>query len=312
MKTAVVTGGAGFLGSNLTDFLLNNQYKVIVYDNFFNGKREFLPEKNPNLHIVKADIRQTESLKKTIQEFHPETIFHLAALHFIPYCNAHPIETIQVNVEGTESVLEAAQDSSVEKIIYASTAAVYGIFDDFNQEEHRPWPMDIYGDTKYFGEHLLRLFHEKTGKTAVVARLFNLFGPNETNPHVIPEILDQLQKGNTVHLGNLKPKRDYIYVLDVVKALFVMDQKYSDGLGTFNVGTGHEYAVDELVNTIADIIGRKTAIEIDPDRVRKQERLHLVAAIDKIKQELGWQPEEDLFSGLKKLIEIDYPDLLGD
>ncbi|NOY76239.1 MAG: NAD-dependent epimerase/dehydratase family protein [Calditrichaeota bacterium] len=311
MKMALVTGGAGFLGSNLTQFLLENGYNVVVYDNFFNGKREFLPENDPNLEIVEGDLRETQRLKETIQEFQPQTIFHLAALHFIPYCNAHPIETIQVNVEGTESVLEAAQDGPVEKVIYASTAAVYGIFDDFNLEEHRPWPMDIYGDTKYFGEHLMRLFHEKTGKTGVVARLFNLFGPNETNPHVIPEILDQLRKGDTVHLGNLKPKRDYIYVLDVAKALFQMDQKFSNGLHTFNVGTGHEYSVDELVKTVADILGRDVTIEIDPARVRKQERLHLVAGIDKIKKELGWQPEEDLFNGLKKLIEIDYSDLLG-
>lgn len=311
MKTVLVSGGAGFLGSNLTEFLLKNEYTVIVYDNFFNGKREFLPESHPNLDVIEADLRETKRLKEIIQKFQPKTIFHLAALHFIPYCNAHPIETIQVNVEGTESVLEAARDSSVDKVIYASTAAVYGIYDDFNLEDHRPWPMDIYGDTKYFGEHLLRLFHEKSGKTGVVARLFNLFGPNETNPHVIPEILNQLRESDTVRLGNLKPKRDYIYVLDVAKALFAMDQKISDGLNTFNVGTGQEYSVDELVRTVADILGRDVKIETDPARVRKQERLHLVAGIDKIKNELGWQPEEDLFTGLKKLIEIDYSDLLG-
>ncbi len=311
MKTALITGGAGFLGSNLTHFLLEHEYRVIVYDNFFNGKREFLPETNPNLEIIEGDLRDTALLRQTIDHYKPTTIFHLAALHFIPYCNAHPIETIQVNVEGTESVLEAAAESSVKKLIYASTAAVYGIYDDYNYEDHRPWPMDIYGDTKYFGEHLIRLFHEKTGITSVVARLFNLFGPNETNPHVIPEILNQLRESNTVFLGNLRPKRDYIYVLDVAKALFSMEQKFLDGIDTFNVGTGKEYAVDQLVDTVGDILGREISIEIDPKRVRKQERLHLVASIDKIKSKLGWEPEENLFSGLKKLIEIDYSDLLS-
>lgn len=311
-KTVMITGGAGFVGSNLTRYLLDQgDCRVVVYDNFFNGKHEFLPHTHAHLVIVQGDLQDTGFLQKVIAKNKPGTIFHLAALHFIPYCNSHPLETIRVNVEGTESVLEACTDSNVEKVVYASTAAIYGIQEGVNREDHPAKPMDIYGNTKYFGEHLVRVFHEKTNKTCVVARFFNIYGPNETNPHVIPAIFDQLKNSNgSIKLGNLKPKRDYIYVLDVVKALLAIDQRFDHGFEVFNVGTGREYSVTDLVETIGRVLHRDIRIEVEASRVRKQERLHLLAGIEKIRSRLNWQPEEDLESGLRKLIEIEYPELL--
>lgn len=310
-KTILVTGGAGFVGSNLTIALLEKNFRVVVLDNFFNGKREFLPD-HTNLTIVEGDIRNSQLVRNTIMTNSVDSIYHLAALHFIPYCNAHPQETIQVNVEGTESILQASIETSVQKIVYASTAAIYGIYDDFNLENHQPDPMDIYGNTKLFGEYLLRTTCSQFGIQGAIARLFNIYGPNETNSHIIPEILDQLKAGNyTINLGNLQPRRDYIYVADVVSALMQLEEKSTKKIEAYNVGTGEEYSVENLVDIVSEIVNRKIQVEIEPARVRKQERMHLLAGIGSIRSRTGWNPEYKIMSGLRKLIEIEYPELLG-
>ena len=309
-KIALVTGGAGFVGSNLVQRLLDQNWMVLSYDNFLNGKREFLTPDNSNLKILKGDIRDRDKLKSIMDKFHPQVVFHLAALHFIPYCNSNPYETILVNVAGTESVLEACENSSVKKFIYASTAAVYGISDKANLELDFPKPMDIYGITKNCGEHLVHLFYEKTNIPSVAARLFNIYGPHETNPHIIPEILNQVNLDKKVYLGNLAPKRDYIYVGDVVKALMMIENNFHTGFDVFNVGTGKEYSVKELVEIIGGLLNEDISIEVDKNRVRQQERMHLVADVQKIKNVIGWESEESIETGLQKLINLEYSHLL--
>lgn len=309
-KIALVTGGAGFVGSNLVEYLLDQNWSVLCYDNFLNGKKKFLPIDNVNLEILEGDIRDTVELKSIVNKFHPQVVFHLAALHFIPFCNSNPHETVLVNVAGTESVLEACEHSSVQKFIYASTAAVYGISEKANSESDFPNPMDIYGITKNCGEQLVHLFFEKTSVTSAVARLFNIYGPHETNPHIIPEILEQLTLGEKVYLGNLAPKRDYIYVGDVVKALMMIESNFNEGYGIFNVGTGKEYSVKELVEIIGGLLNENISIEVDENKVRQQERMHLIANIHKIKSIIGWESEESIETGLQKLINLEYSHLM--
>ena len=310
-KSAFVTGGAGFVGSHLTSKLLKRGKTVIVYDNFSTGKREFLPSKHRGLKIVTADLLDAEYLKKTLLEFKPSVIYHLAAIHYVPYCNANPIETVMVNVAGTEAVLEACRNIEIEKFIFASSAAVYPIKDTLNFEDDPIFPCDIYGNTKYFGEHLVRTFHESTGVPCVVARLFNIYGPHETNPHVIPAILEQLQNGTEIQLGNLDPKRDYIYVDDVVDALIAIAENSSDSFEVFNVGTGEEYSVEELVDIVGKICELNIQIKQDEQRKRKSDRLHLVADISKIKNLIGWKPKFGIYKGLESLIKNEYSDLLN-
>jgi len=307
---ALVTGGAGFIGSHLSKQLLEQGREVVVYDNFFTGKREFLPHHNGRLKIIEGDLLDNQYLKKIFKEFKPAVVFHLAAIHYIPYCNENPVETIMVNVGGTEAILDACREIELEKLIFASSAAVYPINDKPNLEEDDIVPCDIYGNSKFFGEYLGRLFYENSSTPCIIARLFNVYGPDETNPHVVPDILEQLKKDSTIQLGNLTPKRDYIYVQDVVDALISIEQKTQQNFEIFNVGTGQEYSVKELVETIEQIVCREINIEQAESRKRKSDRLHLVADVSKISKMVGWKPKYTLSIGLKSLIEIEYNDLI--
>lgn len=306
----LVTGGAGFLGSCLVKKLLTMDREVVVYDNFFTGKQEFLP-KSAHLHVVEGTILDVDGLKSLLQKYKPSAVYHLAALHYIPYCNANPTETVNVNVGGTQSLIEACSEFVVERLIFASTAAVYAINEQANSEDHTVLPLDIYGATKYFGEHLVRLYQEKSSVPCRVARLFNIYGPNETNDHVIPAILGQLMRGPKIKLGNLEPKRDYIYVEDVAEALMVLENNCTASFDKFNVGSGKEYSVCELIDVIRESTGKTIQVEQEASRTRKTDRLHLLANITKIKDATGWQPKYSVHKGLKALIARDYGCLIG-
>ena len=152
-----------------------------------------------------------------------QVVIHLAALHFIPACNRDPQRAIRVNVDGTQGVLKAAADAaSVVGVVVASTAAVYAPSTEAHSESSTIGPTDIYGLTKLWSEQLAELFARSTGKSVGIARLFNVFGPGETNPHLIPTIVRQLQQGPELRLGNLSTKRDYVYVEDVARGLIAL------------------------------------------------------------------------------------------
>lgn len=309
-KKVLVTGGAGFIGSSLVRKLLSRDTEVIVYDSFFTGKKEFLPLEKENLHIVQGTLLDVDKLKKSFMDYRPSVVYHLAALHYIPYCNANPVETVMVNVGGTESVLAACRDVNIEKFVFASTAAVYAINEYSNSEKDDVLPLDIYGATKYFGEHLVRLFNASCGVPCVVARLFNVYGPNETNDHVIPAILKQLVKSHRIRLGNLEPKRDYIFVEDVARALTLLSEESNTAVEIFNVGSGCEYSVTDLVKVIRELTEIDIQVEQEGSRTRKSDRLHLLADISKIDQITGWRPKFGLIEGLEALIRAEYRKLI--
>ncbi|MFI5220561.1 MAG: NAD-dependent epimerase/dehydratase family protein, partial [Bacteroidia bacterium] len=227
---------------------------------------------------------------------------HLAAIHFIPYCNQHPYESSNINIQGTMNVLDAAEKSKPEKILFASTAAVYPILDEAVSEKHETGPMDIYGLSKLAGERLCNEFYLKTKITTIICRFFNAFGPNETNPHLIPEIQTQVNSGmRKIKLGNLTPKRDFIHTYDMAAAVKTLIDKMQSGIDIYNLGRGIEYSVTEIVDAFSRQIGEKIDIEVDPARVRKVERMHLLANVDKLKS-LGWKPNIGIDEGIKTLV----------
>lgn len=302
MTKALVTGGAGFVGAALVRYLLNIDYEVVVYDNFFCGKREHLAWRGPNLKVIEGDVLDAEKLSQTVFEFAPDIVFHLAAIHYIPYCNAHPRQTLRVNVEGTAAVLEACKQTPPQRLFFTSTAAVYPISSDPISEETMPNPLDIYGLSKWFGEQLVTQFCAETDVRCVIARLFNVYGPGETNPHLMPEIVRQLKaQGNTVRLGNLEPKRDYVFVEDVVRivhALTMFDGQASPKLICSNVATGREYSVHDIVKIFAAVLQREIIIQQDPTRLRPSDRLHLCGDITRLQEYVGLQPLFDLQTGI--------------
>jgi UDP-glucose 4-epimerase len=249
-----------------------------------------------------VDIRDRDAVESAFRKADPDIVIHLAAVHFIPYCNAHPYESADINIRGTMHVLDAAAKFRLEKLFFASTAAVYPIHDGPLNETHPVGPLDIYGLSKLTGERLCHEFHLSTRTPTVVCRFFNAFGPNETNAHLIPEIQGQVNEGKRkIQLGNLKPKRDFIHTYDMAEAVDVLVRHSHDGLEVFNLGRGIEYSVTEIVHAFENQLNEKIEIEVDPARVRKVERMHLLADIGKL-EALGWKPRISIDEGIRTLV----------
>lgn len=294
-RKVLVTGGAGFIGSHLCRHLLKEDAEILVVDNLFTGRKELLPE---GCDFVKLDIRSPK-MREVIKKFDPDYVFHLAAIHYIPYCEARPEEAFDVNVIGTMNMLKGISDWSNKIFLFTSSAAVYPALSRPVSEDVEPSPIDVYGKTKLIGEELVKL----TCKNAIIARIFNVYGRNDTNPHVIPEIVKQVKNGaKKIKLGNLTPVRDYIHVEDVCKAFITLLKKGING--TYNIGTGIGHSVKEIVDIVSEILNEKVEIIYDKDRARKVDREYLVADINKIKK-IGWEPSITLKDGLRELLAVD-------
>ena len=307
MQCTLITGGAGFIGSALVERLQAAGHVVHVIDDLSFGRRELAHVPDERFHQV--DIRDRRAVHDVLSSVKPDTVLHLAAIHFIPYCNAHPVEAADININGTIHVLDAcAATPSVKKVFVASTAAVYPIVDGPVAEDHPTGPMDIYGTTKLACERIAGAFHATTGITTIVGRFFNAFGPNETNPHLIPEIQKQVLEGvRTLRLGNLDPKRDFIHTEDMARAMEGLLQAGVKGYDVFNIGRGIEYSVREIVEAFERQLGEPLAIEVDPSRVRKVERMHLLADVTKLKRVTGWEPDWGIDAGVATLLKEELP-----
>lgn len=302
MTKTLVTGGCGFIGSALVAELLGQGGEVHVLDNNSYGSRHTVRIPDERFHEV--DILDRNAVARTMAAVRPDTVIHLAAIHFIPHCNQFPFESANVNLAGTANVLDAARDTgTVGKLLFASTAAVYPIVETAIAETHPLGPLDIYGLSKMIGERLCHEYHLATGVPTIVCRFFNAFGPNETNPHLIPEIQSQILSGKrSLRLGNLDPKRDFIHTHDMSRAVTALLGRFEAGYDVFNLGRGEEYSVREIVAAFARELGEPVEIEVDPARVRKVERMHLLADMTKLKSFTGWEPRVGLDEGIRTLL----------
>jgi UDP-glucose 4-epimerase len=302
MERVFVTGGAGFIGSHIVDSLLDSGHEVLVADNFSLGRREHLDRHSGSdrLTVIDGDIRSAADLRP-VADFAPDTVFHMAALHFIPYCNAHPQEALDVNVLGLDTVIRSVRGAPVKTFVFPSSGAIYGFSDDPWPESAPARPDEIYGISKWLGEQVMTRFHEDRPEVrTVIARLFNTYGPRETNPHVLPDIMKRLAEGKTIELGNLWPKRDLIFVTDTAAGV-VATEAGGPGLEVFNVGTGHGTPIQDVLASIESIRGKQLDVTQVPGRMREGDG-HLISDPGKLLR-TGWKPEYDLDAGLRRLLD---------
>jgi UDP-glucose 4-epimerase len=304
MTKSLVTGGAGFIGSHVVDELAGRGHEVHVIDNFMNGRREHIAGL-PSERVHEADIRDNARLASIVTAMEPAYVFHMAAIHFIPYCNEHPAEAVLINIQGTQNLLDALQLTPVKGLFFASTAAVYPPKEGEHLETDASGPMDVYGATKLAGEALVRAFGATSGAPVAIGRLFNAVGHRETNPHLVPEIAAQLATGaTTLRLGNLDPRRDYIDARDMARAIVAASEHVTRGVDVFNIGAGRQYSVIEVVRMCERILGRPIEVVQEEGRIRKVERPSLLAGIRKLAKATGWRPEIDLDETLRELLDM--------
>lgn len=293
----LITGGAGFIGSHLTDKLIEKRHKVAVIDNFSTGRKENL---NCKAEFYQADIC-APGISRIFEKEKPDIVFHLAALISAVESLQRPEETMKINSQGTLNILEASFKNKVKKIIFASSCAVYG--DSSYSDEIAPLnPKSPYATSKIEAENYLEEFLKKGLKTASL-RYFNVYGPrqNPDSPYsaVIPIFIkNALNSKPLIIYGDGNQTRDFIFVDDVVKANELLMRQ--DREGVFNVGSGIERTINELARVIIDLSKSKSEIIYQP--ARKGDIYQSRADISKIKK-LGWKPEVKLEQGLKILIE---------
>jgi UDP-glucose 4-epimerase len=299
----LITGAAGFIGTHVTNMAHDMGLDIVLLDSLFVGDTN-LAHHSEKFPLYKVDLRNALAVDMAVSEIKPTIVIHLAALHFIPYCNQHPLEAVEANLIGTKNLLAALEKHRPEKVVAASSAAVYPIADAPHKETDTMGSTDIYGHTKMLGEDLLELFSKRTGVSSASCRFFNVYGPYETQPHLIPVIVEQLAGGaSSIQLGNLGPARDYIHGQDIASGVLSLAEHFDAPYGAFNIGTGKEWTVKEVVDMCSDILKRDITITQDPKRMRPSDRMHLCADNSLLQKTTGWSPKISFKEGLADLLE---------
>ena len=302
---ALVTGGAGFIGSNLVDALLARGDEVTVLDDLSTGRRENLDGAlATGARLAEADVRDAAAVREIAAEAGPEAVFHLAAQIDVRKSVADPAFDASVNVGGTANVLEAARAAGARRVVFVSTGgAIYGEGDGKAlplDEGAAVEPLSPYGQSKFAAEGYLALYERLYGLSGVSMRLGNVYGPRQDplgEAGVIAIFCGKLSGGGRPTVfGDGKQTRDYIYVGDVVAALLAAAG--SEATGAFNVGTGIETDVLELARALADL-GGAGGFEPELAPARAGEVLRIAIDPARAKRELGWQAAVGLGEGLR-------------
>lgn len=308
MPNVLVTGGAGFIGSNLTEALLQRGHFVRILDDFSTGKRENLifDKAYPSPEVIKGDIREFSTCQKAVKGI--EYVFHQAALPSVQRSIEDPETSNAINVGGTLNILLAAREEKVKRVIYASSSSVYGDTPTLpKHEEMPPDPLSPYALQKYIGEQYCRLFYQLYGLDTISLRYFNIFGPkqdpNSLYSAVIPKFIDALLQGRPpIIFGDGEQSRDFTYIENVVQAnLLAMSAEHLHG-EAINIACGKRISLNQLLNVLKEILGSKLSpIYQEP---RQGDVKHSLADIRKGKEILNYEPAVGIEIGLEKTVEF--------
>jgi UDP-glucose 4-epimerase len=308
MAKVLVTGGAGFIGSNLTEALLQRGHFVRVLDNFSTGKMENLifNKEYTSLVIMEGDIREPSSCQKAMYKM--EYVFHQAALPSVQRSVEDPQTSNVVNVGGTLNILLAAREEGVKRLIYASSSSVYGDTPSLPKHEGMPSdPLSPYALQKYIGEQYCRLFYQLYGLETVSLRYFNIFGPkqdpNSIYSAVIPKFIDALLQGfPPIIFGDGEQSRDFTYIENVVQAnLLAMSAEHLHG-EAINIACGERTSLNQLLDILKGVLG-STLFPIYQDP-RQGDVRHSLADIRKGKEILNYEPIVAVEKGLEKTVDF--------
>ncbi|MDA1364096.1 MAG: NAD(P)-dependent oxidoreductase [Candidatus Marinimicrobia bacterium] len=301
MKKLLITGGCGFVGRELVN-ISQDEFEVHVADNLLSGEHRLNKMNSERFKFHHIDLRDKNKTKLLIKDINPDIIVHLAAIHFIPQCENEPDLACTTNILATINLLECLNKNI--KFIFTSSAAVYSPSDkELIENVSKVSPVDVYGYSKLHGEHYVNLYTERYQLDTCIVRLFNVIGPGETNPHILPEIFSQLKKGRKeLNLGNIESKRDFIDVRDAAIGflkLFTIDFKDLPDSRIVNLGSGTTYSMRELLDYVKEICGINFEIKKDLSKFRKVDNPVILASITKLEKSLKWKPCYNIKDTLK-------------
>jgi nucleoside-diphosphate-sugar epimerase len=301
----LITGGAGFIGSNLVERLGRDGKSVRVFDNFSTGRRENLCQVETKMEVIEGDLRNLAEVRAAVAGV--RYVLHLAALPSVQRSVEDPLMTHDVNVNGTLNLLVAAREAHCQRVVFSSSSAVYGDTPTLpKREDMAPWPVSPYGAHKITGEHYCRLFWQLYGLETVSLRYFNVFGPRQDPQSeyaaVIPKFITSVLAGRSPTIfGDGTQTRDFSYVDNVVEANLAACTASKDALGeSFNIACGERISLLQLVDTINKIAGKEIRPQFAP--ARPGDILHSQADVAKARQLLQWKPQVSFREGIEKTI----------
>ena len=304
----LVTGSEGFIGSHLTELLVEKGFEVkaFVRYNFKNdwGWLEESKYKN-DIEIYTGDVRDFDSVYDAMKDV--DVVFHLAALIGIPYSYISPLAYIKTNTEGTYNVLESGRKLNLKRIIITSTSEIYGTAQYVPIDEKHPYnPQSPYAASKAAADHLALSYYRSFGTPVTIIRPFNTYGPRQSARAVIPTIISQILAGKKqIKLGNLSPTRDLNYVKDIVNGFITVGLHENTIGNVYNLGTGQEISIGDLAEKIIELTEKEVEIIEDTQRIRpeKSEVERLLSNAEKAKKTTSWEPKYMLEEGLKDTID---------
>ena len=304
----LVTGAGGFIGSHLVEALVKLEAKVraFVHYNSRNdpGLLSLLPEEiTAEVELVAGDLRDPFTIRQVVDG--TSTVFHLGALISIPYSYINPREVAETNLMGTLNVLQACRELSVNRLVHTSSSEVYGTAINVPIDENHPLQgQSPYSASKIGADKLAESYFLAYGLPVVTARPFNTYGPRQSGRAVVPTIITQALSRDTIHLGNLDPRRDLTYISDTVEGFLRTAEIPGIEGRTYNLGTGSDISISELVQIILHILGRKVDIVVDDERKRPEqsEVQRLISDNSLAQDQLGWRSQVSLEDGLRHTI----------
>ncbi len=299
----LVTGGAGFIGSHITDRLLADGHSVRILDNFSTGKQENIPD-SANGSVIEGDVGDFDTVFNAMQDV--GMVFHEAAIASVPETVGNPLASERTNYRGTLNVLEAARQRGVQRVMFACSAAVYGDLPELPKHEDMPVkPLSPYAIDKLASEYACRVYTQLYGLETVALRYFNVFGPRQdpSSPYsgVISIFADCVHQGKQPHIyGDGEQTRDFIYVSDVVEANLRAASSPTAPGKAINVATGNTITINALLETICKI--QQQPCKAEWLAAREGDIPHSCADISMAGAELDWAPVVDFETGLRKLL----------